>query len=56
MSGWLQYLDGTWSRVDDHGHIHTMAFGPWDDRPGLHELDADVRGALAVLDALEARE
>ncbi|MFC4124956.1 hypothetical protein [Nocardia rhizosphaerae] len=56
MSGWLQHLDGTWSRVDETGRLHTMALGPWDDTGGqLQELDADVRAGLAVLDALQER-
>lgn len=51
----MQRIDATWSRIDDEGREHPMAFGPWDDAPGLRELDGGVRAALAVLDALEAR-
>ncbi|MFD6390310.1 hypothetical protein [Nocardia sp. NPDC060259] len=52
--GWLQRDDASWSRIDDEGRENTMAFGLWDNGTQLRELDADVRAALAVLDALEA--
>lgn len=55
MSGWLQREDLTWSRIDDEGREHPVAFGPWDDGTQLREPDADIRAAQAVLDALEAR-
>ncbi|MFE6922738.1 hypothetical protein ACFVAV_16995 [Nocardia sp. NPDC057663] len=51
--GWLQRDDASWSRIDDEGREHTMAFGPWDNGTQLRELDADVRAALAVPDVLE---
>lgn len=55
MSGWLQREDLTWSRIDDEGREHPVAFGPWDDGTQLREPDAGIRAAQAVLDALEAR-
>ncbi|MET9211536.1 MULTISPECIES: hypothetical protein [unclassified Nocardia] len=50
----MQRLDGSWSRIDDEGREHTVAFGPWEDSTWLRELDSETPAALAGRHALGA--